>query len=292
MPRTCAAGRLANMKVRRLHNKAKVLNFAFMLGDILQLESLSAGYAAGGRACPVVDGFTASASAGTFTCVLGTNGAGKSTLLRTMAGLQPPLAGTVLYGGRNIGSLSPRQLARTAGIVLTDRQVFSTQLKARELVLLGRSPYTGFFGVTSRHDSDIADKAMKIAGAEGFAGRPVNTLSDGERQKVMIAKVLAQQTPVILLDEPTAFLDFPSETEMFRLMRRLAHEEGKTVVAATHNIAAALQTADRLWVLHKGETPVAGTPQDLAAAGKLDMFFESAGVTFDRKRLSFQIEPD
>ena len=95
------------MKVRRLHNKAKVLNFAFMLGDILQLESLSAGYAAGGRACPVVDGFTASASAGTFTCVLGTNGAGKSTLLRTMAGLQPPLAGTVLYGGRDIGSLSP-----------------------------------------------------------------------------------------------------------------------------------------------------------------------------------------
>lgn len=108
----------------------------------------------------------------------------------------------------------------------------------------------------------------------------------------MIAKVLAQQTPVILLDEPTAFLDFPSETEMFRLMRRLAHEEGKTVVAATHNIAAALQTADCLWVLHKGETPVAGTPQDLAAAGKLDMFFESAGVTFDRERLSFQIEPD
>ena len=108
----------------------------------------------------------------------------------------------------------------------------------------------------------------------------------------MIAKVLAQQTPVILLDEPTAFLDFPSETEMFRLMRRLAHEEGKTVVAATHNIAAALQTADRLWVLHKGEMPVAGTPQDLAAAGKLDMFFESAGVTFDRERLSFQIEPD
>ena len=271
--------------------RQKFLTLQVMSYESLQLESLSAGYASGVRAGTVVRDFTATVSRGTFVCVLGCNGAGKSTLLRTVAGLQRPTGGRVLAGGRDIASLLPNEIARTVGVVLTDRRAFATQLTAGELAALGRIPHTGFFGGLSEDDRRIVAQAMKAAGIEGFEKRRLVEMSDGERQKAMIARTLAQQTPVILLDEPTAFLDFPSETGTFRFMRRLAHEEGKTVIAATHNIAAALQTADCLWLLQRGETPVVGTPRELAAGGRLDMFFESAGVVFDRGKLSFHIEP-
>ena len=257
----------------------------------IKTDGLAIGYRTRRGTKTVAEGIGATVDGGRLTCLIGPNGAGKSTLLRTLSASQPRLGGSISICGRDIDSIGAKEMARTVAIVLTEKPD-AANMTVGELVCLGRSPYTGFWGSFSVVDRRAAAEAMATVGIGELARRRVASLSDGERQKVMIAKVLAQQTPVILLDEPTAFLDFPSETEMFRLMRRLAHEEGKTVVAATHNIAGALQTADCLWVLHKGETPVAGTPQDLAAAGKLDMFFESAGVTFDRKRLSFQIEPD
>lgn len=256
------------------------------------MESLAAGYGAGGAADVVTAGFTAAVAPGTFACVLGANGAGKSTLLRTIAKLQRPLSGAVAYGGEDMAGLPLRRLARTVSIVLTDRRADVMRLTVRELVSAGRIPHTGLLGAMSRLDEEAVDEAMEQTGVSHLSMRRTGTLSDGERQKALVAKSLAQQTPVLLLDEPTAFLDLPSEAELFRLMRRLAHREGKIVLAATHDIQAALHTADRLWVLSRGEAPVQGAPRELAAAGRLDAFFEGAGADFDRARLSFKIRPD
>lgn len=263
-----------------------------MSKNSLQLDSLTAGYTAHGVNSIITADFSTTVNAGTFVCVLGINGAGKSTLLRTIAGLQQPLGGHVIHNGTDIGKFSPRMLARTMGAVLTDRQVFATHITTSELVSMGRMPYTGLLGTLSDNDRNIVNEAMQTLGISDLAHRRVGTLSDGERQKTMIAKTLAQQTPVILLDEPTAFLDFPSETGAFRFLRRLAHEEKKLVIAVTHTLAAALQTADILWLLARGETPVVGTPHDLARNGRLSMFFDDTGVIFDTETLSYYIESD
>ena len=165
-------------------------------------------------------------------------------------------------------------------------------MRVRELVSMGRSPYTGFWGQLSSEDEALVDEAIQQVNIEALSSRMVSTLSDGERQKVMIAKVLAQQTPVIFLDEPTAFLDFPSKVEMLLLLRRLAHEMQKTVFLSTHDIELALQTADELWLMSKEEGVHIGTPSVLADDGSLPRFFAGPGITFDAKRLRFSLNPD
>lgn len=264
-----------------LHHVQPVATFGFNFAavedsGILQLCGLTAGYAASRKTCTVVDGFTVNVHPGTFTCVLGVNGVGKSTLLRTLARLQMPLAGSVSYGGRNLAAFPRRALARTVGVVLTVRNATALQLTVRELVELGRSPYTGFFGRLTREDSDVVLHAMEVAGVASMAARRVGMLSDGERQKVFVARALAQQTPVMLLDEPTAFLDYPAEAAMFALMRRMAHGGGKTVIAATHSVAAALREADMLWLLRRSATPLVATPREVLASNLLAECFGSS----------------
>lgn len=185
-----------------------------------------------------------------LTCLIGANGAGKSTLLRTIAGFQLPLEGTVLLGGDDVRTLSPRQRAERMAVVLTDRpDVMCTTVW--EMVATGRAPFTGFWGRLSGKDRDIVTRSLRLVGIEWMADRTVASLSDGERQKVMIAKALAQQTPIILLDEPTAFLDYPSRVEVMQLLFNIAHEEHKTVLLSTHDLDLALHTADRLWLFER-----------------------------------------
>ena len=220
------------------------------------------------------------------------NGAGKSTLLRTMAGLQPPTSGHIYVNGVELSQYSRRELARMVGVVLTERQVFSAQMTVEELVSLGRIPYTDFSGKLGDDDREMVENALARTGMRKMRRRPVASLSDGERQKTMIAKTLAQQTPVILLDEPTAFLDFESKIETFALLRSLSRENRKTIVVATHDLGTAFRVADILWIMKRGTTPVCGSPEQLAAEGVLDMFFNMPGVEFNRKDMSYSISID
>ena len=198
---------------------------------------------------------------------------------------------TVNY--KEISSLSDKELSRLIGVVLTEKPDVRN-MSVRELVSMGRSPYTGFWGTYSKEDLRIVDEAIGMVGIGDLARRSVHTLSDGERQKVMIAKALAQQTPVIFLDEPTAFLDYPSKVEMLQLLRRISREAEKTVFLSTHDVELALQLADTLWLMRKQEpgegSPVAiGSPKALAESGDLGRFIEGKGVSFDKERLRIEV---
>ena len=203
------------------------------------LQSLSIGYSHKVIAADI----NAQIKGGELTCLIGRNGTGKSTLMRTLAGFLKPLGGTALLDGRDVGRLSPAERSHIISVVLTDR-VDVDGMRVQDLVSVGRQPYTGFFGKMSSDDEEVVNKAIADVGMTDFAGRQVNSLSDGERQKVMIAKALAQQTPVILLDEPTAFLDYPSKKEMFQMLSQLCHEQGKAVLVSTHDLDIALPIAD------------------------------------------------
>lgn len=203
------------------------------------LQSLSIGYSHKVIAADI----NAQIKGGELTCLIGRNGTGKSTLMRTLAGFLKPLGGSALLDGRDVGRLSPAERSHLISVVLTDR-VDIDGMRVKDLVSVGRQPYTGFFGKMSSDDEEVVSKAIADVGMTDFAGRQVNSLSDGERQKVMIAKALAQQTPVILLDEPTAFLDYPSKKEMFQMLSKLCHEQGKAALVSTHDLDIALPIAD------------------------------------------------
>ena len=235
----------------------------------------------------VASDLNATALPGTLTCLIGHNGTGKSTLLRTIARLQPSIDGRVLIGGNDISTLKPTRLSRMLSIVLTSRPDVRN-MTVEELVALGRAPYTGFWGRLSADDRRIVRQSIESVGITAMAERRVCTLSDGEMQKVMIAKSLAQQTPVILLDEPTAFLDFPGKIDLMLLLQRLAHEERKTILLSTHDLETALQTADRLWLLANGALHD-GTPHELADQGFIDDYIGRKSVKFDKQTLSIQI---
>lgn len=203
------------------------------------LDGLSIGY----RGRTIMQGCSMGVRRGRLTCLIGANGEGKSTLLRTLAGLQPPIAGRLLIEGREITSLSRRELAEKVAVVLTDR-ADTLAMTARETVAMGRAPYTGFWGTLTDDDRRAVDRSLARVGILELASRRLSTLSDGERQKAMIAKALAQHTDIILLDEPTAFLDYPSKVEILKLLRQLSKEEAKTILMSTHDINLAVRLAD------------------------------------------------
>lgn len=202
---------------------------------------LTVGY----RGHRVVEDISLSLPCGRLVCLLGPNGAGKSTLLRTLCGFQPPIAGTVTISGSDITTMSAAEVARLVSVVLTDSPL-TPSLTAAEMVGMGRAPYTGFWGRLSDDDRRLVSEAMQTVGIAPLATRRMGQLSDGELQKVMIAKALAQHTPVIVLDEPTAFLDYPSKVAVMKTLARLAHDEGKTILMSTHDLELAAQLGDEL----------------------------------------------
>ena len=257
--------------------------------ETIRLINLSIGYLHKRKiAKTVATGINASIHKGELTCLLGTNGIGKSTLLRTLSAFQPPLRGRILIEGRDINSYRQKELAKEISIVLTGKPSIRN-ITVEELVGLGRSPYTGFWGSLASKDKDIVEMALRTIGIQSLKDRTLQTLSDGERQKAMIAKALAQQTPVILLDEPTAFLDFPSKVDMMLLLHRLAHESGKTIFLSTHDVELALQLADTIWLMTHETGMTIGTPQELAQQGALGRFIEREGIVFDPETLSIRI---
>ncbi|MDE7426583.1 MAG: ABC transporter ATP-binding protein [Muribaculaceae bacterium] len=248
----------------------------------MSAQELSVGYVRNGKATVVSSGISASLEPGSVTLLLGANGAGKSTLLRTLSGVQEPLSGAVRVGGKDISTLSGRQMARAVSLVYTDR-TGGGGLTVEELIGLGRYPYTGWSGRLSADDKNAVQQAMESVGIIHKRNAAVATLSDGERQKAMIARALAQHTPVMLLDEPTSFLDVATRLNILSLLRRLATERNVAILLSTHDIAASLAVADFLWLLTaSGEKKfIHGSCQQLINSGCMDRIFAEKNIVFN-----------
>ena len=227
--------------------------------ETIELRNLGIGYTTKHGIITVAEGINGTICSRELTCLLGANGVGKSTLLRTLSAFQPKIQGEILMEGRDLSAWTDKELSRLIGVVLTEKPDVRN-MTVRELVSLGRSPYTGFWGTYSKEDLQIVDESISLVGIDSLSRRMVHTLSDGERQKVMIAKALAQQTPVIYLDEPTAFLDYPSKVEVLQLLRRISREAGKTIFLSTHDVELALQLADTVWLMIREEGMAIGPP--------------------------------
>lgn len=241
----------------------------------LTLDALSIGY--GHKV--LSSNLRATLPKGQLTALIGRNGAGKSTLLRCVAALSAPLAGRVLWGADDAHRLSLGRRAKLLSVVLTER-VEVQHLTVAETVAMGRTPYTSFLGRLSEDDTAIVERSMAQTGIRHLAHRPLTDLSDGERQRTMIAKALAQETPLILLDEPTSFLDYRAKIDILNLLHDLAHGEGKTILFSTHEIELSLRMADHLWLLREG-TMGTGSPTDLSASGELQDYFSQDGLQLE-----------
>ena len=229
-----------------------------------------------------------SSQAGELICLLGPNGVGKTTLLRTIAGIQPQLEGTVSIRDKWIDEISKKKLARLLSVVLTDR-IGHGNLTVFDLVSLGRIPYTGWFGNLNKHDKEKINWAIQSTHIQHLAHKNIHALSDGERQKVMIARALAQDTPVILLDEPTAHLDIPNRIDIIRLLRKLAADTSKAIVMSTHELDLALQAADKIWLMSIENTAFSGAPEDLVLNDIFGKIFSKEGVEFDKDHGVFKM---
>ena len=248
---------------------------------VIETPGLVIGYTHKGQKRKIIhDSLQLQLFAGELTSLLGLNGAGKSTLLRTLCGFQPALGGKIIVQGRLLSGYSQSELSRRIGVVLTER-TNAGGITVQELVALGRHPYTGFFGKLKAIDRQVVAESLEAVGMTDKASHFVSELSDGERQKTMIAKVLAQQCPIILLDEPTAFLDVTSRIETMSLLHRLAIEQGKAVLLSTHDLELAIQMSDRLWLMEQKRNMACGTPEDLILNGLFATFFHKKGITFD-----------
>jgi iron complex transport system ATP-binding protein len=259
--------------------------------SIISTEGLEIGFPARGRrreSKTVANDINVSLRRGQVVCLLGPNGSGKSTLIRTLSGLHAPLSGDVQLSGQPMSGLSNKQIAREVSTVLTDRLTIGN-LSVHELVSFGRSPYTGWFGSLDQEDKQKVAWAIESTGIVPFIDRDVLHLSDGERQKVMIARALAQDTPAMLLDEPTAHLDLPNRVATIRLLRKLAHDTQKTVLLSTHELDLALKAADILWLINKEGRVITGTPEDLVLNGTFESVFERKSFEFDRATGSFKL---
>lgn len=254
---------------------------------VMKATDLSIGYKSRNGIPKVVsDSLNLELLPGEMVCLLGPNGAGKSTLMRTLAGLQPAISGNIIVNDTPLYTLSPADLARNLSLVLTDR-IEANNLTVRDVVGLGRIPYTDWLGKLTKLDHDKIEWALAATETAEFQNHKINSLSDGERQKVMLARALAQDTAIIFLDEPTAHLDFPSRVEMMRFLHHLARKENKTILLSTHELDLALQAADRLWLMKKNGSLITGSPEDLVLNGSFEATFSKSGFYFDKSSGSF-----
>ncbi|KQS65730.1 ABC transporter ATP-binding protein [Modestobacter sp. Leaf380] len=225
----------------------------------------------------VLDGVDLVPEPGRLTCLVGPNGSGKSTLLQTLGRVVPTRGGRVVLDGRDIADWPGPQVARRVALLTQDPQG-PGGLRVRELVEQGRHPWVGAFGALRRHDDEAMADAMTAAGVDHLADRRLDELSGGERQRAWIALALAQDTPTLLLDEPTTFLDVAHQLELLRLVRRRCDERGTTVVVVLHDLNQAARFADRVVALHRGAVVADGTPEQVLTPGLLREVFHVEAV--------------
>ena len=243
---------------------------------MIELKELTLGY--GQRT--LLETVNARITGGQLVALLGRNGTGKSTLLRAMMGLEKPQSGEITLQGKNIASLKPEKLARNISFVTTDK-VRIANLRCKDVVALGRAPYTNWIGQLQPEDQKRVDDAMQLVG--------MYKMSDGECQRIMIARALAQDTPVILLDEPTAFLDLPNRYELCLLLKKLAQEEKKCVLFSTHDLDIALSLCDSIMLIDNPQMYTLPTPE-MVASGHIERLFRNESVTFDVQEMRVRIK--
>lgn len=253
---------------------------------MMQTSGLSVGYHQSRGT--VLSSLELTAKPGEFICLLGRNGTGKSTLLRTMAGLQPALGGHVLLQGKDIHTLRPADRARRVAVVLTERQ-FGLGLTVEDAVAMGRHPHTGWRGQLSDGDWQTVFQSLEMCQATPLQGRYLDDLSDGEKQRVMIARAIAQSPHVMLLDEITAFLDLPGRVESMMLLREYARAKEAVVILSSHDLELSMQLADKLWLLDGGGQCIAGNARSIQESGAIGAAFNSEKVVFSAASQQFEI---
>ena len=247
-------------------------------GIIAETRSLSIGYRTRNRVFTVMEGLSLSARRGELVALIGRNGTGKSTLLRTLVGLQPPLGGSVVLDGHALGEIGLSRLPRLVSFASTE-PVTLHNIRVRDVVSLGRFPYTNWIGTLTDADVKAVAIALEATGLSGLEDRSIDSISDGERQRTLIARSLAQDTGLLVMDEPTAFLDLPSRYGIVSLLRSLTREKGKCVIYSTHDLDTAINEADRIWLM-TGDGVSEGAPEDLMLKGVLARAFESPLISF------------
>ncbi len=258
-----------------------------MKSPVIHIEGLEIGYRdKSGSSVQLLPPIELALYEGDFIALMGPNGAGKSTLLRTLAGMHSPLSGKIFLKNKDIARFDKREMSKMVGIVLTDR-IDDFFLTVYDVVCMGRYPYTGFWGELKPNDHEIVMHCLQMVGMQNLAKRTMLSLSDGERQKVMIAKALAQDTPIIMLDEPAAFLDYPSKIELMHLLQQLAHEDGKTILFSSHDLELALSSADRLWLLGRDKVVQDGIPEQLILDGFIGDYFNRSDLHFNAESGKF-----
>ena len=251
------------------------------MNNILTTKSLSIGYKKSKTLFIVQQNINVELKKSEVVCLIGPNGCGKSTLLRTLGGLQKALAGNIFIDGQDFTTLSTASKALLMSLVLTE-QVNIGKMTVREMVSLGRYPHTDWAGNLSKKDAQMIDESIALVHLEHKINEFFNELSDGEKQRVMIAKALAQDTPIVLLDEPTAHLDLPNRVEVMLLLRKLATQTGKAILLSTHELDLALQASDKIWLMQKDKI-TCGLPEELLANGDLQAVFQNKSIRFDEK---------
>jgi iron complex transport system ATP-binding protein len=236
--------------------------------EVLRTEDLHIGY----KDKAILPPINVSLKEGNLIALIGPNGAGKSTLFKTLTAHIKPIKGKIELFGKELTDYSSKEKARLIGLVLTERpdDMF---LKVYDVVASGRCPYTDFFGKIGKEDENVIQESLDIVGINKLKDRYFNTLSDGEKQKVMIAKTLAQNTPIIFMDEPTAFIDYPSKIELFSLMKMLTKERNKTIIFSSHDLELLLRYTDDIWLISKGKQLISAKKDDLIGNEILKEYF-------------------
>lgn len=255
---------------------------------ILEAQNLRIGYGQSGE-CPVLDGIDLKLGRGEFVGLFGANGSGKSTLLRTLAGLQPALSGEIQLNGLPADTFSPRRRAHWVSVVLTGQNVIP-RTKVEQLVALGRQPYTNWAGMLTPSDRKAVDEALSSTHMESFRDRSLDQMSDGERQRAMIARAVAQATPLMLLDEPTAFLDLPGKAEILGLLRDISHRRNLAILLSSHDLSLLLRVADRCLLIDRKGRIHNGAPEDLVLNGTIAEVFDRRGIRFNEESGHMEVE--
>lgn len=254
---------------------------------ILTTHDMAVGYGQGNKRTILLSDLNLRLEQGSLVALLGKNGAGKSTLLRALTCDSQPINGSVEIDGKPFDEISKRDLSRLIALVATER-IMGGAFTIRELVALGRQPHTGFLGRLSRHDDEVVRQSLEAVGIAHKAEQHVAQLSDGERQKAMIAKALAQETPIIVLDEPTAFLDVASRIETMKLLHSLAREQNKAVLLSSHDISQSLLLADELWVIIQDREVVTGSTEQVVMSGAMDRVFDNSSILFNNDLCDYE----
>ncbi len=257
--------------------------------SVLQTKNLTVGYGKGKNRLDILSQICLQANSRQIIALIGANGTGKSTLLRTLAGLQPALDGEILLNSKDINQLTPKEIAVQVSLVLTDR-IQTGYLTVGDLVAMGRHPHTNWRGRMRERDLEATLDALTITGLSQLIQSDLQELSDGQKQKAMIARALAQDGNLMLLDEPLIHLDVPSKWEIMNLLRRMAHERSKTVILATHELDLSLRMADQLWLIDGEKNIITGAPEDLVLDGLISKVFDGEQYFFDQELGGFSMK--